>query len=262
MALEPDNIKTCCSAFYGNTWMAKLLGDAWHPGGLALTERMGRELRLTARDTVLDVASGQGASARFLAERFGCRVIGIDYGAEQVARAAQKAQDAGLAQRLTFYRGDAEALPVDASSVDAVVCECALCTFPSPEAAVREWARVLRPQGRLGLSDVTRKGTLPAEVEGLMGWVACLSGSRTTEGYAQMLQAQGFLDIHTEQRGPDLAALLDRIERTLLAWSSLGNFASVGPRWSAEAIGDVARSVRRAIDAGDLGYCLITARRP
>src|SRR5262249_9488574 len=138
-------------------WARVLLGDSFHPGGAALTRRLGEVLGVRPSLRVLDVASGAGVSAIVLAQSFGCEVIGVDYGAESVRVAITAAEAAGVASRVRFQQGDAERLPIADASVDAIVCECAFCTFPDKTAAATEFARVLRPGGRVGLSDLTRQ---------------------------------------------------------------------------------------------------------
>src|SRR5260370_39336051 len=75
-----DEIKACCATVYASDWARLLLGESFHPGGLALTERLGTLLDLGPAKRVLDIAAGQGSSAIFLAQRFGCEVIGVEYG--------------------------------------------------------------------------------------------------------------------------------------------------------------------------------------
>ena len=82
--LEPSTVKQCCAAAYDSDVARILLGDSFHPGGTKLTERLGRILRVTPQTRVLDVAAGRGASAIFLAERFGCEVVGVDYSRKNV----------------------------------------------------------------------------------------------------------------------------------------------------------------------------------
>ncbi len=138
------NVKQCCAQLYESDLAKILLGDSFHPGGLRLTERLGSLLDLTPESQVLDVASGNGTSAFFLAERFGCHVVGIDYGAQNIAQANSLAAVKGLASRVHFGRGDAERLPFQDASFDAVLCECAFCTFPDKSAAAQE-LRARRP---------------------------------------------------------------------------------------------------------------------
>ena len=83
-----ETVKQCCARLYESDFAKMLLGDSFHPGGLKLTERLGTLLGLTAQSRVLDIASGKGTSALFLAERFGCEVLGIDYSGQNVEKAS------------------------------------------------------------------------------------------------------------------------------------------------------------------------------
>lgn len=181
-----SEVKQCCARLYESEIVRRLLGESFHPGGAALTERLGALLELSPEHVVLDAASGNGTSALFLAQRFGCQVIGVDLGAENVARATTEAERLGIADLLRFQVGDAEQLPIDDSTIDAVVCECASCTFPDKPKAAREFAPVLRPGGRVGLSDITRSPGPPGESADLMAWVAYLADARLC-GFALVL---------------------------------------------------------------------------
>ena len=146
-----ETVKQCCARLYESDFAKMLLGDSFHPGGIRLTERLGMLLGLTIRSRVLDIASGKGTSALFLAEHFGCEVIGVDYGAQNVEQANAAAAAKGLEKRVSFQTGDAERLPFADASFDAVICECAFCTFPDKRAAADEFARVLRSGGSVGI---------------------------------------------------------------------------------------------------------------
>ena len=137
-----ETLKQCCAKLYESDLAKILLGDSFHPGGLKLTERLGSLLQLTQENRVLDAASGNGATALFLAERFGCQVVGIDYSGQNVADASELALGKGLSSLVRFERGDAESLPFPDESFDAIICECAYCTFPNKADAAREFARV------------------------------------------------------------------------------------------------------------------------
>src|ERR1700737_2576730 len=91
----PDAIKQCCAAAYTHDAVRILVGDTLHPGGARLTERLGRILNLTPDARVLDVASGRGDGAMALAARFGCRVVGLDYGRRNVDAATNEARARG-----------------------------------------------------------------------------------------------------------------------------------------------------------------------
>lgn len=258
---DSDTLKSCCAIAYGNPLVELILGEYWHPGGPVLSKRLGQSLELTPRDTVVDVASGLGATARLLAQTFGCRVAGVDYGEAQIARAQTLTENHGLSDLITFRRGDAESLPLEDRSVDAVVCECSLCTFPSAENAVRDWLRVLRPGGRVGLSDVTRRGALPQDLNNLAGWVGCLSGARSIDGCRDLLEGHGFRITTCEDRSGDLKNLVNRVGSALVAWLSFRAADAAVAAWTADSARDLMESIGRMIDQGDLGYCQITAVR-
>lgn len=104
-ATSDAEISLCCATFYQSDLVRTLLGDVFHPGGLALTHHLGQMMGLGRGDRVLDVACGRGASAVHLAERFGCHVTGLDYGPENVAAAQTHAADRGVSQLTTFRQG-------------------------------------------------------------------------------------------------------------------------------------------------------------
>jgi ubiquinone/menaquinone biosynthesis C-methylase UbiE len=140
-------IKACCAAAYGSEAMRWFLGDRLHPGGAALTARLIDALAGRPAALVADVACGLGASALLAATQIGCQVVGVGLSPACIERATAAALAAGLEGRVRFVVGDAERLPLADSSVDGVLCECALCTFPDKAAAASELARVLRAAG-------------------------------------------------------------------------------------------------------------------
>src|SRR5713226_8047109 len=94
-----ETVKQCCARLYESDFAKLLLGDCFHPGGVKLTERLGELLNLTPQSRVLDIASGKGTSALFLAERFGCEVLGVDYSDQNVEQANAAAAAKGIAAR-------------------------------------------------------------------------------------------------------------------------------------------------------------------
>jgi len=111
-------------------------------------------LDVAAEQHVLEVASGSGGPARYLARTTGCRVTGIDANESGVATAARMAADAGESERVRFRVADANAaLPFDADSFDALLCIDSMNHFPNRLAVFREWRRVLRAGGRALFTD-------------------------------------------------------------------------------------------------------------
>lgn len=266
--IEPMNtadaaeLKSCCAAVYQSDWARLLLGESFHPGGMALTERLGSLLALGPGKRVLDVAAGQGASALFLAQRFGCEIVGVEYGSESVRKAIAAAEAAGVAHLLRFQQGDAERLPVADGSFDAVICECAFCTFPDKRAAAAEFARVLRPGGRVGLSDLTRGGEVPSELEGLLAWIACIADAQPLDRYVQYLAGAGLRVDLTEAHDAALSSLVQDIRTRLLGAELLVKLKKIDlPTVDFEQAKTLARAAADAIKAGKFGYAIVTASK-
>ena len=260
--MTPEVVKTCCANAYESDFARTLLGDSFHPGGLELTRRLAELLELRPGMRVLDVAAGKGESAIFLAKEFGCEVVGVDFGAGNVEEATRRAEAAGVANLATFGQGDAERMNMPAGSFDGVICECAFCTFPDKNAAAREFARVLKPGGRLGLSDLTRSGALPQELEGLLAWVACIADARPVEEYVEYFENAGFLIPAVELHDGALAQMTRDIQGRLLGlelMAGLGRIDLAGADLTQAK--QFAKAAVRAIAGGQLGYALVVGQR-
>jgi arsenite methyltransferase len=257
-----DELKSCCAATYESDFARLLLGDSFHPGGMALTARIGELLELKPGQRLLDVAAGQGESAMFLAKQFGCEVVGIDFGADNIAKATARAESAGVASLVRFQQGDAEQLNVPAQTFDAVICECAFCTFPDKTAAAGEFARILRPGGRVALSDLTRTGPLRPELKGLLAWIACIADARPVAEYAGYLEQSGFQIATIERHDQALAQLISDIRGRLLSTELMVRLKKLElPFVDFSQAQGLARAASDAVRAGTLGYSLVTACR-
>lgn len=259
---DPGQIKQCCAALYQSELARLLLGESFHPGGLRLTRRLGELVDLKSGRRVLDVASGKGESAVFLARQFGCEVTGIDFGAENAAEATARAKAEDLADRVRFATGDAEKLEAPDGWFDAVICECAFCTFPDKRAAAAEFARVLRPGGRVGLSDLTRSAPLPSELESLLAWVACIADALPAKEYVSFLEDAGFAATCVEPRDEALAEMVRDIQGRLMGAELMVKLRKLElPAADFEQARTMARSAAEAVRTGRLGYALITGQR-
>ncbi len=261
--MEEPGVKQCCATFYGSDFARLLLGDSFHPGGTRLTERLGALLGLTARSSVLDVASGPGTSAFHLAEIFGCSVTGVDLSEQNVRLAATEAQQRGLAERVRFQLADAERLPFNDETFDAIVCECAFCTFPGKPLAAQEFYRVLKPDGQLGLSDLIRSGKTIPGLEGLLAWIACIGDALPAETYFAILQQAGFNVERLEDHSDALLEMVRQIQGRLLGAEIMAGLKKIDlPGVDFAAAKQFAGAALQAIRDGALGYAVLSARKP
>jgi ubiquinone/menaquinone biosynthesis C-methylase UbiE len=262
---RPDagEIKQCCARLYESEIVSRLLGESFHPGGAGLTERLGQLLSLTPESRVLDAASGKGTSALLIAQRFGCAVVGVDLSTQNVAHATAEADRLGLAGRVSFEVGDAERLPLDDASVDAIICECAFCTFPDKRAAAHEFARVLKPGGRVGLSDITRSPGPPGEPTDLMAWIACLADARPAHSYAAWLADAGFTKAAVEAHDDALTEMIRGIGTRLFATEVLAGLGKLDLEGiDFPAAKRMTKQALAAVAARRLGYAIVCATKP
>jgi arsenite methyltransferase len=229
---------------------------------LELTERLGVLLDLGRDCHVLDVAAGRGTSAAHLARRFGCRVTALDLATANVAQARITAEREGLEALVDVAVGDAEILPFDDDSFDVIVCECAFCTFPDKVAAVTEFSRVLRPGGRIGLSDVTRSGQLHDDLASVLAVAACIADAQPTETYVELLRTAGMTNSVIERHDESLHVLIDQVRTRLFAAQVLIGAGTIGlPVFDLTQGRAVLRWAAQAVEDGRLGYALVTATK-
>jgi ubiquinone/menaquinone biosynthesis C-methylase UbiE len=260
---NPNDLKTCCAAVYQSDWARLLLGESFHPGGVALTSYLGKALGLGPGVRVLDVAAGQGTSAIHLARTFGCDVLGVEYGDAAVRAATSAAEAAGVAHLVRFQQGDAEQLPVADGAFDAVICECAFCTFPDKATAATEFMRVVRPGGWVGLSDLTRNGATPDDLQSLLAWVACIADAQPLGAYMRYLTDAGFTIEGSEPHDDALANMVREIQGKLLGAELLVKLKKLAlPIADFDQAKALARSAAAAITRGVFGYAVITATKP
>ncbi len=148
-------------------------------------------------ETVLDLGSGGGFDCFLAAGQVGPegRVIGVDMTPEMISTARENAVKTGNAN-VEFRLGEIEHLPVADNSVDVAISNCVINLSPDKPAVFNEIFRTLKPGGRVSISDVVAKQTLPAALANDLGMVAgCVGGAATTREIETWLAAAGFTDI-------------------------------------------------------------------
>jgi len=214
---------SCCGGGADADALAEALGYsaaelAAIPEGANLGLSCGNPTALAALkegEIVLDLGSGAGFDVFIAAARVGAtgHVHGVDMTHEMVARARANAaafrRRTGL-DNVTFHLGQIESIPLPDASVDAVISNCVINLSPDQPAVWRELARVLKPGGRVSVSDLALLRPLPdavkADVEALVG---CVAGASLLADTRAMIAAAGLADLEVETHGEALAAMLD-----------------------------------------------------
>jgi ubiquinone/menaquinone biosynthesis C-methylase UbiE len=148
-------------------------------------------------EVVLDLGSGGGIDVLLSARRVGPtgRAYGLDMTDEMLALAVRNAAEAG-ASNVEFLKGRIEEIPLPAETIDVVISNCVVNLSPDKQAVLAETFRVLRPGGRIGISDVVAEDRLsPAERAERGGWAGCIAGALSRGEYELFLAAAGFRDV-------------------------------------------------------------------
>jgi arsenite methyltransferase len=162
-------------------------------------------------ETVVDLGSGGGLDVFLAAQKVGPtgRAVGIDMTAEMIELARRNAArlEGGAPPNVEFHQSTIDRLPLADGTVDCVISNCVINLAPDKRAVFREVSRVLKPGGRLAVSDIALKQPLPAELGAdIMAYVGCIAGAITLEEYRQGLLEAGFSEVQIVDSGADLNA--------------------------------------------------------
>ena len=156
--------------------------------------------QLQPGETVLDLGSGGGIDVLLSARRVGPtgKAFGLDMTDEMLALARENQKKAGV-ENVEFLKGTIEEIPLPDNSVDVIISNCVINLSGDKDRVLREAFRVLKPNGRLAVSDVVIRGEVPAAVQKSMElWVGCIAGAMQETEYRQKLESAGFESVDVE----------------------------------------------------------------
>ena len=166
---------------------------------------------LNTGEVVVDLGSGGGLDCCLASKKVGKtgRVIGVDMTPEMLDKARGNLQKLGFSN-VEFRLGEIEHLPIADGTVDVVISNCVVNLSPDKPQVFREVLRVLKPGGRLAISDIVTDGELPSALKkDLEAWAGCLSGAQDVGDLKKLLARTGFVNIQIEPKYFDEAGLDD-----------------------------------------------------
>jgi sarcosine/dimethylglycine N-methyltransferase len=191
--------------------------DQDHFGGLAANDVLAERAGIGPGARVADFCAGLGGPARYVADRFGADVTGVELTPARVAGAAELTRLVGLQDQVRVLHGDVTAVPLASGSMDAVVSQEALLHVPDKRAALAEAFRVLRPGGRLAFTDIVADRPLHAEDADLMLEGMAWQRLASHAVYRALLEEIGFEGLRiedlTDEWGPILEQRLAMYQR-------------------------------------------------
>jgi len=165
--------------------------------------------------TVLDLGSGGGIDCFLAAKKVGesGHVIGVDMTAQMIEKARANQVKVG-ADNVEFRLGEIEHLPAADGSVDVVISNCVINLSPDKEQVFREAFRVLRPGGKIAVSDIVTDGPLPEAIkQDMAAWAGCIAGALEVDDYVEAIEAAGFVDVELTPVYLDKSVLDDAVEQ-------------------------------------------------
>jgi len=160
--------------------LRSIIGDALRPGGLALTERASDYCGFLQKDKIIDIGCGFGATLKYLHQKYGCAVYGIDLNISE------------FSGEFSFVQSSAKELPFAADSFSGVFCECVLSLLSYRNKALNEFYRVLQKVGFLVISDIYLRNPGKKQKSYCSHASSCLSGAMSREEATDVVQSSGF----------------------------------------------------------------------
>lgn len=202
--IQPETRILPCGADECDTFqfMAKRLGiGVLHPGGLQSTKELAEKCKLNRESLVLDVGCGTGSSSLFLAEQYGCRMVGVDLDQNLLLKAQAAAKRSGISKQIAFRQADIHELPFEDNSFDAAIIQAVLIFTEKPR-VLKHVVRKLRSGGGIGVVELAWKKPPTCEVLRAVRGTLCdvAVNAETHEEWMELLKQSGLSGVTGELR--------------------------------------------------------------
>jgi len=241
--------------------------ETLHPGGFPLSKRIAEIANMKKGLKVLDVSSGRGTQAILYAKEYDVSVTGLDISKEMILAARQNAEKSGVSNKVTFVKGDSQALPFDDDSFDIVINECAVGIPDDSQQVLKEMVRVAKPGGTIVIHESTwikkigkqeksdiseRYGTTPLEYEEWLDLLHKAGVKNIVSELEEWSNPEMFWEIRKERTVKDYTKVLSPVEQLITMKRLISEY---GFKAVLKAFENRKKFYNAVID-GKLGYCL------
>ncbi len=260
--LDGQPVGACCSIIYSHPLATWLIGESFHPGGLALTEELASLTGLRAGQRLLDAGCGRGTSTVHLAKITGCDAVGLTLESDGVEQGRNLAEASCVSDRVRFIQDDILHMDTVAGDFDVILMECVLSTLEQKPESLRQLYRITKPGGFIGLTDVTVSSELPEQLRGSIGAALCMADARNLDEYMSLIEEAGFRVKEFRSAKEAVQQLIKKIgARLMIADAAIGLGSLNVDRSLVVNAREALKIASNLVDKGTLGYGLIVAQR-
>ncbi|MEE8045297.1 MAG: class I SAM-dependent methyltransferase [Dehalococcoidia bacterium] len=260
--LDLQPVGACCSIIYSHPLATWLIGESFHPGGLALTDELASLTDLGPGMRLLDAGCGRGASTVHLAESTGCEAVGLTLESDGVERGTSLAEATGVSDRVQFVQDDILHMDTVVGEFDVVLMECVLSTLEQKPESLRQLYRITKPGGFIALTDVTVSAELPDSLKGSIGAALCMADARDLDEYMSLVEEAGFKVKEYRSAKEAVHQLIKKIgTRLMIADAAIGLGSLNVDRSLIVDAREALKTASKLVDKGTLGYGLFVAQR-
>ena len=170
-------------------------GFTKHPGGLKATWELLNSCKVNKDSHILVIGCGVGITPCFIVEEIGCKVTGIDLSSGMIEKAIVRAKNKGLENRLSFRTADAQELPFEDNSFDVVICESMNAFIPDKTRAMKEYVRVIKPGGFVGINEVHWVKEPTDDLRKYAELIMAGANFLSVEGWRNLIVEAGLLEV-------------------------------------------------------------------
>ena len=192
-----------------------LMGEQIHVGGERETQILADKAGITKNDVILDVCSALGGPMRYLAEKYGCTIVGLDATQHMIDESIRRTETKSFADLITYRLGNALDMPFKASSFDVVWGQDAWCYITDKDRLINESYRVLKPSGKIAFTDWLQIGNMKIEEWTDLNSFMTFPYMETMDGYTELLENTGFEILSKEDESTDFAKHCHMYQRKL-----------------------------------------------